>query len=174
MEVSMTSRKHRFALLALALLALLEDRPAFAADVVRHKIPNSDFPIALAVEVPAGKKLVFLSGDGPTVVNKSAKPDTIAAFGDTKTQAASTLASIKATLKSLKLDMKDVVKMTVFLAGDPAKGGKMDFEGLMQAYGAHFGGKEQPNLPARSTVMVAGLVNPGWLVEIEVVAVAPD
>ena len=26
--------------------------------------------------------------------------------------------------------MKDVVKMTVFLAGDPAKGGKLDFAGF--------------------------------------------
>jgi enamine deaminase RidA (YjgF/YER057c/UK114 family) len=44
----------------------------------------------------------------------------------------------------------------------------MDFEGMMAAYSQFFGTKEQPNLPARSTVQVAGLVAPGMLVEIEV------
>ena len=154
-------------------LALLASLPAFAADVVRHKIPNSDFPIALAVEVPAGKKVVYLSGAGPTVVDKTAKPNSVAAFGDTKQQAASTLEAIAATLKDLKLDMKDVVKMTVFLVGDPAKDGNIDFAGFMDAYKVYFGGPEHPNLPARSTVKVAALVNPGWLIEIEVIAVAP-
>jgi enamine deaminase RidA (YjgF/YER057c/UK114 family) len=155
-------------------LALLASLPAFAADVVRHKIPNSDFPIALAVEVPAGKKVVYLSGAGPTVFDKTAKPNSLAYFGDTKQQSATTLESIAATLKGLKLDMKDVVKMTVFLVGDPAKDGNIDFSGFMDAYKVYFGGAEHPNsLPARSTVKVAGLVNPGWLVEIEVIAVAP-
>ena len=58
--------------------------------------------------------------------------------------------------------------MTVYLVGDPAKGGRMDFDGFMAAYTQFFGTKEQPNLPARSTVQVAGLVAPGMLVEIEV------
>lgn len=160
-------------LLRSAALALLACTSAFAADVVRHKLPGSDFPIALAVEVPADRKVVYLSGAGPEVVDKSAKPNTVAAFGDTKQQSASTLAAIETTLKGLGLGMKDVVKMTVFLVGDPAKGGDIDFGGFMSAYRMHFGGNDHPELPARSTVKVAGLVNPGWLVEIEVVAVAP-
>lgn len=147
---------------------------AHAADVVRHAFPGSDFPIAMAVEVPAGKKTVYLSGAGPAIADKSAKPNTPAAFGDTRTQTLSTLASIENSLRLVKLEMKDVVKMTVFLVGDPAKEGNIDFAGFMDSYRKYFGGKEQPNLPARSTVKVAGLVNPGWLVEIEVVAVAPD
>jgi enamine deaminase RidA (YjgF/YER057c/UK114 family) len=155
------------------MLALLACIPAHAADVVRHKLPGSDFPIALAVEVPAGKKVVYLSGAGPAVFDKTAKPNSLAYFGDTKQQSATTLESIAATLKGLKLDMKDVVKMTVFLVGDPAKDGNIDFAGFMDAYKVYFGGPEHPNLPARSTVKVAGLVNPGWLVEIEVIAVAP-
>ena len=167
----MTShRTFRTAALSLALLAATQ---AFGADVVRHKLPDSDFPIALAVEVPAGKKVIYLSGAGPKIVDKAAKPDSVAAYGDTKTQAASTLAAIEANLKGLHLEMKDVVKMTVFLVGDPAKEGKIDFAGFMESYKVYFGGKEHPNLPARSTVKVAGLVNPGWLIEVEVVAVAP-
>jgi len=38
----------------------------------------------------------------------------------------------------------------------------------MEAYSQFFGTSSQPNLPARSTVQVAGLVSPGMLVEIEV------
>jgi enamine deaminase RidA (YjgF/YER057c/UK114 family) len=169
--------KHTLARRTALTLALLATLPAcwsaHAADVVRHKLPGSDFPIALAVEVPAGKKVVYLSGAGPAVIDKTAKPNTLAAFGDTKQQSASTLEAIATTLKGLKLEMKDVVKMTVFLVGDPAKDGNIDFAGFMDAYKVHFGGPEHPNLPARSTVKVAGLVNPGWLVEIEVIAVAP-
>jgi enamine deaminase RidA (YjgF/YER057c/UK114 family) len=153
-------------------LAVAAVAPACAQDLVRHKYPGSDFPIAMAVEIPAGKKLVFVSGSGPALADKNAKG--YAAYGDTATQTASTLEAIQANLKLLKLDMKDVVKMQVFLVGDPTKEGRMDFAGFMQAYRKHFGTAEQPNLPARTTVQVAGLPNPGWLVEIEVTVVAPN
>ena len=46
----------------------------------------------------------------------------------------------------------------------------MDFAGMMRGYRALFGTPAQPNKPARSTMQVAGLVDPGWLVEIEVTA----
>ena len=107
---------------SLACLALALTVPACAQDVVRHKYPGSDFPIAMAVEVPAGKKLVFVSGSGPSVADKAAKPGTFAAYGDTATQTVSVLESIQANLKTLNLSMKDVVKMQVFLVGDPAQG----------------------------------------------------
>ena len=145
-----------------------------AADVVRHKFPGSDFPIAMAVEVPAGKKLVYLSGAGPAINDRSVKPDSPAAYGDTLTQTVSTMEAINTSLKRVGLEMKDVVKMQVFIVADPAKGSKIDFSGFMEGYRKYFGSREQPNLPARSTVTVAGLVNPGWLIEIEVTAVAPD
>lgn len=146
---------------------------ASAADVIRYKIPNSDFPIAQAVEIPAGRNLVFLSGAGPDIADKSADKDSPAAYGDTKVQTLSTLKKIEANLESMGLHMGDVVKMQVFLVGDPALGGKMDFAGLMESYRQFFGTKEQPSLPARSAMKVAGLANPGWLVEIEVTAVRP-
>ena len=155
---------------ATLLLATLLLNDVFAADVVRHKIPNSDFPIAAAVEVPADKKIVFLSGAGPSIADRTLKPDTPAAYGDTLTQTISTMEAIAASLKRLNLEMKDVVKMQVFIVADPAKGNKIDFAGFMEGYRKYFG---PANLPARSTVTVAGLVNPGWLIEIEVTAVAP-
>ncbi len=64
--------------------------------------------------------------------------------------------------------MGDVVKMQVFLVHDPRA--PMDFGAFMQGYTQFFGGA-QPNLPARSVVGVSALANPGFLVEIEVVAV---
>jgi enamine deaminase RidA (YjgF/YER057c/UK114 family) len=45
----------------------------------------------------------------------------------------------------------------------------MDFKGFMDAYTQFFATKEQPNLPARSAVQVAGLAGPGMLVEVEVI-----
>ena len=66
--------------------------------------------------------------------------------------------------------MADVVKMNVYLVGDPRKDGMMDFEGLMKAYLRHFGTEAQKNLPARTTVQVVGLPLPGALVEIELIA----
>ena len=159
----------RTAVFAAALCAAL---PAAAQDVTRHKIPDSDFPIALAVEVPAGKTTVYVSGAVPPVIDEKAPKNTTAAYGDTKTQTIGVLKGIEATLKRLGLSMRDVVKMQAFLVGDPAKGG-MDFAGFMDGYKQFFGTAEQPNLPARSVMQVAGLVNSGWLVEIEVTAVRP-
>jgi len=140
-----------------------------AADVVRHSLgPNNTFPIARAVEVPAGKTIIFHSGMTPAPLDPKAAAGSPEYWGDTKTQAESVFKRIKESLDQMGLGFKDVVAMTVYLAGDPAKGGRMDFEGFMAAYTQHFGTKEQPNLPARSTIQVAGLVAPGMLVEIEV------
>jgi enamine deaminase RidA (YjgF/YER057c/UK114 family) len=147
---------------------------AHAADVVRHPLGGgSTFPIARAVSVPAGYETIYHSGITPAPANPNAEEGTPAYWGDTRTQTLSVFSRIKQSLDAMGLGFGDVVKMTVFLAGDPALGGRMDFEGFMQAYSQVFGTKEQPHLPARSTVQVAGLVSPGMLVEIEVVLVKP-
>ena len=151
-------------------LVLLLPLCAQAKDVIRYKL-KTDFPIAQAVEVPAGQSLVFLSGAGPEIADTAAAKDSPQAYGDTRAQTISTLNQIAANLKGMGLEMKDVVKMQAFVVGDPAHEGKIDFAGFMDGYKQFFGTKDQPNLPARSTVKVAGLVNPGWLIEIEVTAV---
>jgi enamine deaminase RidA (YjgF/YER057c/UK114 family) len=163
------------ALSAVATIALffVTANGALAADIVRHKIPNSDFPIALAVEVPADKTTVYVSGTVPPMVDDTAPKNSIKAFGDTKTQTVGVLTEIEKILKTAGLGMGDVVKMQVFLVGDPSKEGRMDFAGFMEGYRQFFGTPQQPNLPARSAMQVAGLVNPGWLVEIEVTAAKP-
>jgi enamine deaminase RidA (YjgF/YER057c/UK114 family) len=143
---------------------------AHAGDVVRYPLPDgSKFPIAQAVEVPAGTTLVFQSGALGSPKDTTAPAGTPEYWGNTKEQSISAFANIKKALDSEGLGFGDVVKMLVFLAGDPANGGKMDFKGFMEAYTQNFGTPEQPNLPARSAVQVAGLAAPGALVEIEVI-----
>jgi enamine deaminase RidA (YjgF/YER057c/UK114 family) len=159
--------------LGLALNGILLNGAATAQEVIRHRTPGSNFPIAAAVEVPAGKTIVYLSGMVPRVTNEQAARNSIAAFGDTKAQTVSVLQTIEQALQRVNLAMKDVVKMQVFLVADPAKENRMDFAGFMEGYTQFFGTAEQPNLPSRSVMAVAGLVNPGWLVEIEVTAVRP-
>jgi enamine deaminase RidA (YjgF/YER057c/UK114 family) len=142
--------------------------PLDAADIVRRQ--TGDFPIASSVSVPAGAEFVFLSGTLADVAKPDAPAGSVERLGDTETQAASVLAKISAELAASGLTMADVVKMNVFLVGDPGKGGAMDFEGLMKAYKRHFGAASGGKLPARTTVQVAALPIPGALVEIEVVA----
>ena len=160
----------RTILTALAFAAFAPALHAQSSEVTRHPIPNSDFPILQAVEVPADATLVYLSGTVPQVADDSAEEGSPERFGDTATQTETTLASIQSKLESLDLNMGDVIKMQVYLVAPEGADG-MDFAGFMDGYTQYFGTDEQPNLPTRSVFEVAGLANPSWLVEIEVVAV---
>jgi len=102
------------------------------------------------------------------VVDRNADPNTVQAYGDLTTQTVGVLARIKGVLEGLGLSMGDVVKMQVFLVH--VRDAPLDFKAFMAGYTQFFGG-DQPNLPARSVVGVAALANPGFLVEIEVIAV---
>jgi enamine deaminase RidA (YjgF/YER057c/UK114 family) len=160
--------KHMKPGILFAVATLLAATVAARADVVRTPIPNSTFPIALAVQVPATATTYYVSGQVPPVVSKDADPASPQAYGDVKTQTVGVLNRIKGILEGLGLGMGDVVKMQVFLVHDARA--PMDFKAFMEGYTQFFGGA-QPNLPARSVVGVASLANPGFLVEIEVVAV---
>ncbi len=127
-------------------------------------------PISSAVLVPAGSETLYVSGITPPVINEGAPAGTPPEFGDTKTQVAGILKRIDGILKAQGYSFGDVVMMRVFLVGDPAKGGKMDFAGMMESYKEHFGTASQPNRPARITMQISGLVAPGMLAEIEVQA----
>jgi len=155
-------------LLAAPLLTAALIAPAQAHDIVRRANPG--FPISNSVTVPSGADVVYLSGMLADAADPSAPAGSVERLGDTAAQAKSVLDKIAAELDAVGLSMADVVKMNVFLVGDPRKGGVMDFEGLMQGYLRHFGTANQKNVPARTTVQVAGLPVPGALVEIEVVA----
>ena len=149
-------------------LALLVSVNAARADVVRHPIPNSSFPISQSVEVSGNVTTYYVSGQVPPVLDKTADATSPQAYGDTKAQTIGVLNKIKGILEGLGLGMGDVVKMQVFLVNHARS--PMDFKALMEGYTQFFGG-DQPNLPARSVIGVAALANPGFLVEIEVIAV---
>ncbi len=160
--------------IGLCLFSLLFIMPGSvrASDVIRHVLPNnSSFPIAAAVEVPADKTLVYLSGKVPRPINSRTDPSSLAVCDNTDTQTVGVLGAIHDQLKGLGLGMGDIIKMQVFLVGDPKQSGKMDFAGFMKGYTQFFGTKEQPNLPVRSAMQVAALASPDFLVEIEVTAV---
>lgn len=149
--------------LAFSLLLASAFATTTAAAEIRRAPSSGAIAITPSVAVPAGTELVFLSGALPTIADK-AKP------GTTEEQTRSVLSKLQAALKAEGLGHGNVVKATVFLVGDPAKGGEIDFAGLNKAWSEAFGTAAQPNKPARSTVKVAGLVLPGALVEIEFVA----
>jgi enamine deaminase RidA (YjgF/YER057c/UK114 family) len=125
---------------------------------------------AIATAVWHGDTL-YVSGQVPDPVKPAAQGSPAVYAPDTRTQSENVFRKIEGILKEQGLGMADVVMMHVYLVGDPATGGKMDFAGMMAAYTQHFGSAAQPNKPARSTVQVASLVAPGALVEIEVIAV---
>ena len=129
-------------------------------------------PISGGVAIPAGAAWVWTSGTGPPVVKADAPAGDIARWGDTRTQARGVLKSIETQLAAQGLTMADVVYLRCFLVADPAKGA-LDVDGWNAAYREFFGTAANPTKPARSTIGVAALVLPLWLVEIEAVAVYP-
>ena len=141
--------------------ALIYGLSATAAQAQNIHINPSNGAISQAVKVPAGSETLYVSGITPDM------PAT-APFGDTKTQTASVLGKIGAILTAQGYGWEDVVMMRVLLVGDPAKGGGMDFAGMMESYNAVY--SKLKNKPARITSQVAALVRPGMLVEIEVQA----
>ncbi len=112
--------------------------------------------------------MLFLSGQvaSPLDPAKTTSPAkmmamTPADYGDTKTQTISTLGKIKAALAEHGYTMADIVKVTVFVAGDAAQGGHMDFDGMNAGFKQFFGTPDNPGTVARSTVQVAALAGPG-------------
>jgi 2-iminobutanoate/2-iminopropanoate deaminase len=136
--------------------------------IVRHTNPPPAIILG-GVTIPPGSEIVMLSGQLASPIDP-AKTDSIEAYGDTKTQTVSTFNKIKSALEKLGYSMSDIIKLTVFVTGDPKLGGKMDFAGFNAGYREFFGTSENPNLVARSTVQVAGLAGPNFLIEIEAIA----
>jgi len=154
--------------LCAGLLAAVSAVPAMAQNT---HIGQPTSPISQAVLVPAGSETLYVSGITPPVLNPDAPKGTAPQFGDTKTQVAGILKRIEAILTAQGYGFGDVVMMRVFLVGDPAKDGKMDFAGMMESYNQAFGTAAQPKKPARITMQISGLVAAGMLAEIEVQAV---
>ena len=134
---------------------------------------GSSSPISSGVIIPPGRASIWVSGTVPPVLKTDAPAGSRERYGDTRTQAAGILKSIETQLTARGLTMKDVVYIRAYLVADPAKENKIDVAGWNAAYGEIFNTPVNPTKTARSTVGVAALVNPDWLIEIEAFAVYP-
>jgi enamine deaminase RidA (YjgF/YER057c/UK114 family) len=154
--------------LRLAAIALIVSLPVSAQ--TRREVappPSSNIPL------PTGTSAAVWAGN-TLYVSGSLDPD-LKTHTDTKSQTVGVIRFLQQLLESQKLTLGDVSMMRVYLGADPAKGGAMDFEGMMAGYTQFFGTADQPHKPARTTVQVvlpAGVR--GALVEIDLVAVRPD
>lgn len=125
--------------------------------------------IAVSVSPPAGVPVVYISGTVADPADPRAGPGSVERFGDTGTQTRSVLNKIESALADHGMNLSDIVMMRVFLVAPPRQQ-RMDFAGMTRAYLERFGTLAQPNKPARTTVQVVGLAEPGLLVEIEATA----
>jgi enamine deaminase RidA (YjgF/YER057c/UK114 family) len=154
---------------AAAAVALSVMAGAAAAQPAPVRMGAAQSPIATAVRIPAGSQLVYVSGTVPDPANPDAPSGSAERWGNTEAQTRSVLGKIEKVLAEQGMGLGDVVMMRVFLVAPPGQQA-MDFGGMMKAYSERFGTTAQPRKPARSTMEVAGLVDPAWLVEIEVTA----
>jgi enamine deaminase RidA (YjgF/YER057c/UK114 family) len=157
-----------FATTVLAGASLVALPPSASAQTRKEVAPpNSNIPL------PNGTSAAVWAGN-TLYVSGSLDPD-LKTHTDTESQTVGVIKFLQQLLESQKLTLGDVAMMRVYLAADPAKGGKMDFAGMMAGYTKFFGTKDQPNKPARTTVQVvlpAG--ERGALVEIDLIAVRPE
>src|ERR1041384_2054980 len=112
------------------LVASLALSPAPASQGI-DSFPNSATatPILGGVVLPANARIAILSGQVGSP-RKGATTEDRAAYGDTKAQSIAAFEKIKAQLNKMGFAMSDIVKLTVFLVGDPEKGGQLDMAGF--------------------------------------------
>lgn len=134
-------------------------------------VGTSKLGISQGVVIPDGQSIFWSSGTVPPVFDETADEGSVARYGDTRTQAIGILRIFERQLAELGSTLKDAVYLRVYVVGDPTKDGKPDFQGWFAAYAEFFGTEANPTKVARSTVAVSALVNPGWLIEIEMFAV---
>jgi len=135
-------------------------------------IGEEDSSILSAVAVPANQAYFWASGTVPPPSNPDAPEGSSERYGDTRTQAIGALERIQGLLQENGLSLEDVIFLRVYLTADPQMDDQVDFQGFFNAYDQFFGTEDTPKV-ARSTVGVAELVVPEWLIEIEAVAVYP-
>ena len=125
----------------------------------------SVLPASAQRVVPPGYTTFYFSGTTADPLSPSNPNER----GDTVRQADNILTKLQGMLAAKGLNFGDVVAAHVFLSGDPARGGEMDFAGLNSEWAKRFGTPAQPNRPSRSAFQVR-LPTPGALVEIELTA----
>ncbi|MCW8193625.1 hypothetical protein F6455_02345 [Proteobacteria bacterium 005FR1] len=111
------------------------------------------------ITIPPGAETMYLSGSG-------ASREEDGTWGNMEQQTISTFNKFKQQLESRGWSMEDIVQVRAFAVA--GADGELDFAGFNKGYQQFFGTEENPQKPVRSFVQIAGLVVPGWLVEIEV------
>jgi enamine deaminase RidA (YjgF/YER057c/UK114 family) len=144
--------------------------------VTRHLVRRADTtptehsqaaPWSESVEIPAGARVLYVSGQVPPIVDPAAPIEARAAYGDMETQTRGVLQRLEAKLANAGYGLGDVVKLQCFLVGEERFGGRPDLEGFGRAYREFFAAD---TLPARTRIEVLRLMNPAWVIEIEAVA----
>ena len=130
---------------------------------------SEESSISSAVAVPAGRAQYWVSGTVPPQIDEDAEG--VAAYGDMATQARGVFERIQTQLEEVGLGLGDVIYLRVYLV---AEEGEVDYSSFFEVYGEFFNNEENPVKVGRSTVAVAGLVLPGWLIEIDALAVFPE
>ncbi len=128
--------------------------------LVQHN-PDTVFPpyanYAHAVEVPAGARMLFVSG------LNGYEADGVTMPSEFDAQADNIWSHLERVLESAQMSISDLVSLRFYLAApalDPA-----NVAMLKRRLGAHH---------AARTVVCAGLLEPDWLVEIEAIAAQPQ
>lgn len=124
---------------------------------IRAHNPVDVFPpysnYAHAVEVPAGARLLFISGLNGYETDGRTMPD------DFESQAELIWGHLKQILASASMSVENLVSLRFYLA-DPASD-PTNVELLKRHLGDH---------KSTRTVVCAGMLEPGWLIEVEAVA----
>jgi enamine deaminase RidA (YjgF/YER057c/UK114 family) len=123
--------------------------------------PSSHAPAAghfsAGVEIdPSAHRLMFVSGQLATDSQGQ-----VVGAGDIRAQARAVFANLATVLSTANGDISDVVSMTVFLTA------RADFEGFNEVRNEIFGTEPYPT---STLVVVAGLVLPEHLVEVNAIA----
>lgn len=111
------------------------------------------------IRIPPGAETLYLSGSGARQMEDGT-------WGDMEQQTIDTFNRFRENLEAEGWSMSDIVQVRAFaVAGEY---GLLDFDGFNRGYRQFFGTEDNPMKPVRSFVEIAGLVVPGWLVEIEI------
>ena len=106
-----------------------------------------------AIEVSAGKRMLFISGQIPVAPDGSCPPD----FAAQATQCWRNLACV---LASAGMELSDVVKVQAFVTSEANLGAYRDIRNRMV----------ESARPAHTLLVVRALGRPEWMVELEAVA----
>lgn len=141
-----------------ASLAIVLGIAAFsnAAEIVRTGEGRNFFN---NIMIPAGAETLYLSGSG-------AQEQADGTWGDMEQQTMDTFGRFQETLESQGWSLEDIVQVRAFAVS--GADGELDFAGFNAGYQQFFGSDKNAMKPVRSFVEIAGLVVPGWLIEIEI------